>query len=447
MALQLLLKYPVPQAPHGPHTFVDDAIYLRDHYNAAGGSTLMMKYTGKAPAGPSDAGGATTPTRQLQGLSLRQRTLGVRSPLSSPARFIGQQASVEAIFQGAAKGVIERGEKLGINQAVRDAMGEIRRNMQGFQEARSVMRSSSGRGGDMFANGAISPLPAQGAAGAAAALAPAALGVLDRRNKQLAAMLEETAESLEALAASELEDKDKAVEAIEAAAARARFVKVYLEDPTMDLPEQEQEAPQVQVPSTSSGSLGIVLNKETVSPTVALDTTVVTTATAVKTTLMSPGRGPTKVKPSTPTSLSVVSSIPEHPLESEDCMETDPPVMPAPALEQAPGAKETPHEERPTATPHMRSTLAQPSFSWMLEPDTPVRSVSSPAPSTWPPDPSVSSSSGGGGHRKAGASGNDSSRGRNAFLFGEVTSNSDEGRRPVTSDEIFGLEPIRKSNG
>ena len=43
VALQLLLKYPAPEAPHGPHTFVDDAVYLKDHLNFSGGTNLILK--------------------------------------------------------------------------------------------------------------------------------------------------------------------------------------------------------------------------------------------------------------------------------------------------------------------------------------------------------------------------------------------------------------------
>jgi hypothetical protein len=36
------------------------------------------------------------------------------------------------LFQGAAKGLLDRGEKLGINQAVRDAVGEAKKNVSGI---------------------------------------------------------------------------------------------------------------------------------------------------------------------------------------------------------------------------------------------------------------------------------------------------------------------------
>ncbi|KAJ1305037.1 hypothetical protein OPQ81_000077 [Rhizoctonia solani] len=136
-------------------------------------------------------------------------------PLSSPGRFISQRGGVEALFQGAAKNVIERGEKLGINQAVRDAMGEIRRNMQDLRvssgnNSRSNTPTASQQ--TLFANGVLaSPGGLQ---------APTA-AMLEQRNKQLAMLLDEAITSLKALAAGNLEgDKDKNLETVEMAAAK-----------------------------------------------------------------------------------------------------------------------------------------------------------------------------------------------------------------------------------
>ncbi|KAF3769848.1 hypothetical protein M406DRAFT_21805, partial [Cryphonectria parasitica EP155] len=228
-ALQLLLKYPAPEQPHGPHTFVDDALYLRDHYNTPGGSSIIMKYTGKMPS-PVAEQRPSTPESKFPGLSLRSRAQGARSPLSSPARFISQRGGVEALFQGAAKNVIERGEKLGINQAVRDAMGEIRRNMQDLRVSSGNNSRAdtpiTGQQG-LFANGVLaSPGSLQ---------APTAM-LLEQRNKQLAMLLDEAITSLKTLAAANLEDdKDKNLEAVEMAAAKAQFVKIHLEDSSLDL--------------------------------------------------------------------------------------------------------------------------------------------------------------------------------------------------------------------
>ncbi|OAQ99929.1 hypothetical protein LLEC1_03736, partial [Akanthomyces lecanii] len=60
VCLQLLLKYPAPDPQHGPHTFVEDAIYLRSHPDFPGGSSIISKYTDRSPATPGVS--ATSPT-------------------------------------------------------------------------------------------------------------------------------------------------------------------------------------------------------------------------------------------------------------------------------------------------------------------------------------------------------------------------------------------------
>ena len=87
---------------------------------------------------------------------------------------------------------------------------------------------------------------------------------------------------------------------------------------------------------------------------------------------------------------------------------------------------------RPSAPIPTRSTLAQSSFSWMLEPDE-SSPKSTPAKITKSPPAQ---------HKKRPS--NNASRERNAFLFGEVTAEQ-EGRPARDSDEIFGLEPLGKA--
>ncbi|KAK4227732.1 TBC1 domain family member 5 [Podospora fimiseda] len=450
VALQLMLKYPEPQPPHGPHTFVDDAIYLKRHFDSTGGIALIFKHTGKAPA-PSLASTPSrhsTPSFQAFG-GIRQRTLGARSPLSSPSRLLQHPGSVEALLQGAAKNVIERSEKLGINQAVRDAVGEIRRNVQVMQESRNLPRAGRISIGDNKLSVLDNP---HGSA------------LAERRNKRLAAMLEESITNLKLLVSSDFEgDKTKQLETVEAASANIQFVKACLEDPTLGLPEE--------LPSLIT--LNISSSSEIRSPTVALDTTpVVMTSSAVeevRTAHSSPDTEPRKE--------AVLEPVPENPSEElahfndPDRMDTDiteetiiiqpdtnpntipptissvtspvsPPIAaaPSPILQQtrtpAPPAK----LERPKPPVPTRSSIAQSSFAWMLEPDTtPVSSslLDRPPSSKGPGSPGRQS--GGGSVRKR----TNPSREKNAFLFGEVTSGEADGN--VSRDDIFGLQPIRKS--
>jgi TBC1 domain family member 5 len=398
VCLQLLLKYPIPEAPHSPHTFVDDALYLKTHLNSSGGSSLVLKYTGKMPAGISSNASASAPTSRpvtpaMQGVASRQRNYRPRSPLPSPARFIQQQGGMEAIFQGAAKGVLERGEKLGINQAVRDAMGEFRRNVQGFQEGRYSPRTARSL--------LVGDTPQRNAA------------ILEKRNKMLAGMLDETISNLKALTTSSLDDKVKSLEMLEIATAKIQFVKVYLEDSTIEVPELD---------SLVKGD----------SRDEHQDVVMGTTVEAPSPTIQQP---PEDIATDAVEKLAISE---DHDMETQKVEDISQQPASDPIVVLAgDGSTESPKpnpslKERPSAPMPTRSSIAQSSFSWMLEPDS---SVAHPSPSA-----SSKSSS----HRKR-PSGN-LSRERNAFLFGEITADSDPEHK-VTADEIFGLEPIRKSKG
>lgn len=447
VALQSMLKYPEPLPPHGPHTFVDDALYLRTHFDSAGGIALIFKHTGKAPATvpvTSTPSHGSTPSFQAFG-SIRQRTLGAKSPLSSPSRLLQHPVSVEALLQGAAKNVMERGEKLGINQAVRDAVGEIRRNVQGLQESRNIPRVAHVSIGENKLSVFDSPYTTT---------------LYERRNRRLALMLEESVASLKLLTASEFKgDKVKQLETVEAATANIQFVKACLEDPTLALPEEE---------FPTLVTLNISSPSEIRSPTVALDTTqVVMTSSAVeevRTALSSPASESRK-----DSVLEPVLEAPSEelaPVDHADKMDTDapaeiaiitqpetqakiasPPIappVPAPATSAPPPAPEAPTpvsvKERPKGPVPTRSSIAQSSFAWMLEPDTTVSSapLNRPASRGSPGRQNTQQQQQQQQYKKR----HNPSREKNAFLFGEVTSSETDGS--LSTDEIFGLQPIRK---
>jgi TBC1 domain family protein 5 len=396
VCLQLLLKYPQPEKLHGPHTFVDDALYLKGHLNADGGATLITKYTDRTPNILKSPGGTTRPTTPSFSRfnSFRQRGLGGRSPLNNPSKYLPQQAGVEAIIQGAAKGakeVLERGEKLGINQAVRDAVGEIKRNVSNFNEARHVSQSP---------RAIMSQDSAQ-----------QAFTALERRNKHLASMLDETVDSLKSLSGTSLEDKTKSLELIEIAAAKIQFVKIYLEDSSMDLPTNDPS------PKTGSASMEKEGSVAHSSDSAAKDPS---------------------TEEKTSSEEAKISSLNLSDPTGPPAKDSEPPQLGSPTLiangeaTKARVIKPTPAPKaRPSAPIPTRSTLAQSSFSWMLEPD-----QSSP-PSK--PSPAKITKSPPAQHKKRAS--NNASRERNAFLFGDPTTEQ-EGRRD--SEEIFGLEPLGK---
>ncbi|ERS97207.1 hypothetical protein HMPREF1624_06538 [Sporothrix schenckii ATCC 58251] len=554
VALQSLLKYPAPQPPHGPHTFVDDAVYLRDHLDAAGGSNLILKYTGRTPSrifsplgsSPASSSRPTTPAAAFAaGLgSIRSRTLKVaRSPLRvsrhgsnsgsgsaeglglaaggdgtsqspSSSRLFQGREGMEALFQGAAKGVLERGEKLGINRAVRDAVGEIKRNMaQSYQDARQAAAMNRVPGGDGKGIASLfSPTPDGKRISYGQAMR--IMTELEQRNQQLAKMLDETVTTLKTVARAappkpaagvpgeEKNETDKAVaweeqeqqwqkwlEEVELAAAKVQFVKVHLEDSTLSLPVDE---PQSNSPTegTTEDTTTSVSEKEaspehgvtaasTESKSPAADT-----SAAPRTPLLQSMAPENDCEPVTPLAQTEVPSAdddadhmdvdvessglkgPED--EKAPTLPTRPPksevveAPPSQPLQQSQPKQPTPppaDQQQPHTIP-TRSTLAQSSFSWMLEPGDTASSLAN---------------NNGGGHHDDGARSssppkkpprpNAASRTRHAFLFGEVINQSplggsgdddpladtnmdgsSDGRpRPVTTDEIFGLEPLRRA--
>ncbi|KAI1808417.1 RabGAP/TBC [Daldinia bambusicola] len=395
VALQLLLKYPPPQSQHGPHTFVDDAVYLKAHLDSAGGSSLIAKYTGKTPS-PLEAN-YEAPAPRSSASNIRRKLAGSRSPLS-PARFKSPQGGVEAILQGAAKGVLERGEKLGINQAVRDAMVEIRRNVQ---EARSSMKAGKDLISEPNSNTTVR-----------------AVAMLDRRNRRLAALLDEPLSSLKSLASSDLEDKRKYQDALEIAAAKIQFIKIYLEDSTLDLPDEEEPVSSIQS-DTPTGSDG-KLDPEPLSQAVA--------AIALGPPIQAENPQRTENKKPAQTNSS--------PLSDPDKMDTDD-NNGDPLGSGAPAASKAKKLERPQPPNPTRSTLAQSSFSWMLEPDA---APSSSSPSIFPSNLPSATESSSSSHRKRPSA--NANRERTAFLFGEVA--ADDQGNAVMPGNIFGLEEIRK---
>jgi len=466
-------------------------MYLKDHLDATGGATLILKYSGKNPVVKT----AEQPKRPLPNTrtpsfqklsSLRQRTLGARSPLSVSAKILQQPGAVEALLQGAAKNVMERSEKLGINRAVRDAMGEIRRNVQGFQEVRSLSkgnRSSPVDNGEPLVERAVT------------------MSLMERKNRKLAAMLGEVVASLKSLEASGLHgEKSEQLQVINSAAAKIQFIQTFLEDSTLALPEDD-------LPSL--GTLSLSSSKGINTPAIELDTApsvtpssaVEETRTVLSTTL------PNRSVQSLP--LLTISHC--HPaLEDPGKMDTDPqesdtlhplqseltnpsslgslgsqpvPTSNTPSVvsdtfpnHAGKSVSEGLELQQPKPTIPTRSTLAQSSFAWMLEPDATSSSLfpsrnrttsSSSSTSTSPfpnsfPFTSLSRPSSSAGAKPESTTTTpkrvNSNREKNAFLFGEVVPSPvnvgcdplgagtvDE--RVLVEDGIFGLKSLSGTGG
>lgn len=247
-AFGLLLRYPEPAVP--AYTFIKDALYLRDHLTPQGGGEIITRYGKQAPAIEPEA-----PTIQREpSPSPSFNSSRTRRSIGSPRSFVGQPgAGLEAMLQGAAKNVMERGSQWGVGKAIREAVGEVKKNVEAYQSAASSGQNTPRAGGREFRKPA--QLGPAGNARPSLDRMPSANAVrkvegLERRNRNLAKMLETAVGDLWEHHRQQAEEKDKkddnatgkqGLEALSLAIAKVQFVQVYLEDNSIPLPDEPTE--------------------------------------------------------------------------------------------------------------------------------------------------------------------------------------------------------------
>lgn len=339
-AFALLLRYPEPATP--AYTFIKDALYLRDHLNTQGGSEIITRYGKPPPAIRLDP----APRFREPSPSPLFSSHRPRNSLGSPRSFVGQQgAGIEALFQGAAKNVLERGSQWGVGKALRDAVGEVRKNVEAYQSATNSGQSTPRSGGREFRK------PAQfGAVSTRASLdqtysANAAVKIeeLDRRNRGLAKMLEVAVGDLWEYHREQNEDQKmiegddkgkKSMEALSLAIAKVQFVQVYLEDSSIPLPVEE-----VTEQTATAKAVATLSSPKPQSP-------------------VPPENGP-EIRPITVTSTAEV--VPKVPISTEPSISTTSQAMLPPKQAQMPSTANL----SPRSRPHLTSS----NFSWMLAED------------------------------------------------------------------------------
>jgi TBC1 domain family protein 5 len=230
-ALTLLLRYPSPEAPYLPPTFVEDAVLLKSRLSVETGHQLISQYSGRAPRRIS-----TTVERPSTPISSREDSMSrsprFSSPFGSPA-----SSTLESVFQDVARGVLTRG-----SQAVRDAMGEVRRNVQTFQPGRNspLTKSLPGTGTAVGHRTKRSD-----ASSTIAANVLRRINALEERNKQLAKMLEAAVSDLWEYQKSLEQEKNNSVNSLESlsiAIAKVQFVQAYLSDSSLLLPPDDNQS-------------------------------------------------------------------------------------------------------------------------------------------------------------------------------------------------------------
>jgi TBC1 domain family protein 5 len=246
-AFALLLRYPQPSAP--AYTFIKDALYLRDHLTPQGGAEIITRYGKQAPSiesEPAASARAPSPASSFASSRARQR-------VSSPKSFLGPQgAGLEAVLQGAAKNVLEKGSQWGVGRALRDAVGEVRKNVEAYQNGVPSGQTTPRAGGREFRTPSLLNSAASnqrpGLDRTNSTNAMKKIADLERRNKNLSKMLESAVaelwehhrEQTENQKSRHEEDNNKtAMETLSLAIAKVQFVQVYLEDSSIPLPVDE----------------------------------------------------------------------------------------------------------------------------------------------------------------------------------------------------------------
>ena len=352
----LLLKYPDPeglqnpgpQKNAGPQSFVTDAQELRKDYHYQSGFRIIERYSGKRPKDPYQSERPAPAHRLSSGLMDRRR-----SPLPSPASFLRQQGGMEAILQGAAKNIRDRGERLGVNQALRDAAGEVRKNLQGLSPSPSVSRTGTQNQVWKVDDRRQPP-------------AAKALVALEARNKKLGELLSEVTDSLHSMSATCFSKDGKRDEALSVTIRQLGQIKECLTDSKLSLPafpsqtrsHQRAESNNVATPTLPDDNPAVeVLQDPSAFDLEDYDAGLDSPQKRVLEHLNSQLEEKQHVQNDLQAGLPAINlSLPVHQADGASLQPKDEPEV----------APEKP--ARPPAIVPTRSSLAQSSFAWMLEP-------------------------------------------------------------------------------
>lgn len=210
---------------------VIDALYIRDHLDQPGASHIIEKHSGRCL--PIIDVSSQNPLP----VSIQSR-LGARLQAGlSPPRPQRQSSNLENILQDTAKGLFTRSEKWGINKAVRDAVEEVRKGVRDIQSIQTPPAPRRHTRTESRQSGTVDR----------ASDAGLRLTALEQRTAALAKMLKSATDELwdyhkEAVAANNDADSDK-LKGLSIAIAKIQFAQVYLEDPSVPLATDDDEAP------------------------------------------------------------------------------------------------------------------------------------------------------------------------------------------------------------
>jgi TBC1 domain family protein 5 len=242
-AFALLLRYPELTTP--AFTLIQDALYLRDHLTPRGGAEIITRYGKQAPSIEPDS----APSVRVASPSPPAGPRRSRQGIATSRSFVGQQgAGIEALLQGAAKNVLEKGSQWGVGKALRDAVGEVRKNVEAYQSSNVSGQTTPRSGGREYRTPGQPNHRRLDIDRGYSVNAAQRIEELEKRNKNLGRMLESAVGELwehhrEQNERQKTSDDDngskEAMETLSLAIAKVQFVQVYLDDSTIPLPVDE----------------------------------------------------------------------------------------------------------------------------------------------------------------------------------------------------------------
>lgn len=219
-AITALTHYALPDSSGEPRSLVKDAIFLDRNRNTEAGATVIQHYTARRPKQPEGfRSHSSSAVRAAQ--TPRHR----HSPSGSPGRFASSQKQLEGLFQEVAGGLQRRTEGWNVSKTVRSAVGEIHRNMNNYQTSNTRQAGGDIRHLDRPEDATV--------------ILQSRLQELQDRNALLSKMLEDAVQSLRSVKLTSKESAAEAEQNLNISLAKIQFVSVYLSDPDIPIPKEE----------------------------------------------------------------------------------------------------------------------------------------------------------------------------------------------------------------
>lgn len=229
---------------------MQNAMFLDQNRTSEGGAAVIARYSGLETELPTQRlpKSRRPPTLRLD--KKDRKTLNRSSPksgssINSPARFLSPPNGFAALFQEMPGILQKRTENWKVSGAVREAVGEVRRNMNSLQSANSPPKNRFGSPGTHSPHQHVVQDTMDGLS--------RRLSALERRNQALAGMLGEALEELRAQQQPSDSDHTSVVnDELNTTLAKLQFVQIYLADSETPLLDPGLLSPQASPRNRSS---------------------------------------------------------------------------------------------------------------------------------------------------------------------------------------------------